>query len=94
MQPSVLPLISETDYPGFQRLIGELVHTSYQEWREDHLKAVAYRTTRNGSQEVPISPREFDQWLQQNEMTPHLELLWTCTEEKARRFARSPSVMS
>ena len=60
MTPSCLPLISETDYPGFQRRIKELIDVSYQEWRQDHHKAVSYRRSRNGSREVAITPVEFE----------------------------------
>jgi hypothetical protein len=87
MSASALPLISEADYPGFQRLIPELEQVSYEEWAQDHEKAVAYRRTRNGSQEVAISPAEFDMWVKQNRLSAHLELLWACVEEKAKQPA-------
>jgi hypothetical protein len=87
MTPSCLPLIIESHYPGFQRMIKELMHVSYQEWREDHVKAVAYRRSRNGSREVPIAPEEFDSWLKKNGLEAHLELLWSCIED----MATSPS---
>ncbi len=83
MTPSCLPLISETDYPGFQRRIKELIHVSYQEWRQDHHKAVSYRQSRNGSREVAITPVEFDSWLKKNRLDAHLELLWSCVEDMA-----------
>jgi hypothetical protein len=92
MTPSCLPLISETDYPGFQRMIKELMHVSYQEWRQDHLKAVSYRQSRNGSREVPITPAEFDSWLNKNRLDAHLELLWSCVEDMAENSSdRAPA---
>jgi hypothetical protein len=91
MPPSALPLISEADYPGFQRMIPELDQVSYDEWSQDHLKAIAYRKSRNGSQEIAISPGEFDMWLRQNKMEAHLELLWACVEDKATQPARAIS---
>jgi hypothetical protein len=81
--PSCLPLISEADYSGFQKMIGELMNISYQEWQQDHHKAVSYRKSRNGSREVAITPAEFDSWLRKNKLDAHLELLWSCVEEKA-----------
>jgi hypothetical protein len=81
MTPSCLPLITESDYPAFQRMIKELVHVSYQEWRDDHLKAVAYRQGRNGSREIALSPEAFDAWLKKNQLEAHLELLWSCVED-------------
>jgi hypothetical protein len=83
---SALPLLTESDYPGFQRLIPELRDISYQEWSEEHQKAVAYRRSRNGSREIAVSPEEFSRWLQDNAMTAHLELLWACIEDKAKRL--------
>jgi hypothetical protein len=83
MTPSCLPLISETDYSGFQRMIKELMHVSYREWQQDHHKAVSYRQSRNGSREVAITPAEFDSWLKKNRLDAHLELLWSCVEEMA-----------
>jgi hypothetical protein len=81
MTPSCLPLIKESDYPAFQRMIRELMHVSYQEWRDDHLKAVAYRQSRNGSREIALTPDAFDFWLKQNRLEAHLELLWSCVED-------------
>lgn len=81
MTPSCLPLITESDYPAFQRMIRELMHVSYQEWRDDHLKAVAYRRSRNGSREIALSPEAFDSWLRENRQEAHLELLWSCVED-------------
>ena len=83
MTPSCLPLISETDYSGFQRMIKELMHVSYQEWQQDHRKAVSYRKSRNGSREVAITPAEFASWLKKNGLDAHLELLWSCVEDMA-----------
>jgi hypothetical protein len=83
MTPSCLPLISETDFPSFQRMIPELMHVSYQEWQQDHAKAVSYRKSRNGSREVAITPAEFGSWLKKNRLDAHLELLWSCVEDMA-----------
>ena len=94
MPPSILPLISEEEYPGFQHLIPEITAVTYEEWQQDHNKAVAYRKTRNGSQEVPISAQDFDWWLKQNRLEAHLELLWVYVEDLAKRGAtptRAPS---
>ncbi len=88
MGPSILPLIAEVDYAAFQRMIAELIAVSYQEWQDDHLKAIAYRRSRNGSREVAISPQEFEWWLRENRMAAHLELLWACVEDKAKRPAQ------
>jgi hypothetical protein len=85
MSPSALPLISQSDYPAFQQIIRELAYTSYQEWAEDHAKSVAYREARNGSREIPISPAEFQRWLDVNRQTAHLELLWVCAEDLAKQ---------
>jgi hypothetical protein len=85
MPQSALPLITELDYPEFQRIIQELRHVSYPEWSEEHDKAVAYRRTRNGSREIAISPEEFSSWLKEHQATAHLELLWVCVEDKAKR---------
>ncbi len=87
MSPSILPLISERDYPRFQQIIGELRATSFEEWHEDHAKSVAYRRPRNGYIEICISPDEFDTWLKENDKTSHLELLWAFAEDKAERLA-------
>jgi hypothetical protein len=87
MPPSALPWIEETDYPRFQRVIAELQHTSYEEWAEDHRKAVAYRTPRNGSTDIPVSPDQFDLWLKQTQQAPHMELLWVYAEEKAAQLS-------
>lgn len=83
MPPSALPLISEADYPIFQRLIAELRHTSYEEWLGDHQKAIAYRQGRNGSTEIPVSPEAFVAWLKEHQEAAHLELLWAFAEYKA-----------
>ena len=83
MSPSALPLISERDYPAFQRMIQELIHTSYEEWLVDHQKAIAYRRPRNGFTEIPVSPEEFDSWLKANKEMVHLEMLWAFAEDKA-----------
>ena len=85
MSPSVLPLIVEADYPMFQRMIRDLLHMSYDEWVDDHKKAVAYRKSRNGSEEIRVSPAEFDWWLKENKKAAHMELLWACAEDKAAR---------
>jgi hypothetical protein len=93
MTPSCLPLISEADYSGFQLMIKELMPVSYQEWRQDHHKAVSYRQSRNGSREVAITPAEFDSWLKQNRLDDaHLELLWSCVEDMAESsLGRAPA---
>jgi hypothetical protein len=83
MNPSCLPLINEADYPSFQRMIEELMDVSYEEWQQDHQKAVSYRQSRNGSREVAITPAEFDLWLKKHRLDAHLELLWSCVEDKA-----------
>ena len=88
MSPSVLPLISESDYPAFQRKISDLAHISYDEWLDGHAKAVAYRQPRNGSREIPVSPQEFELWLRCNNQTAHMELLWACAEDKAAEPTR------
>jgi hypothetical protein len=80
---SVLPFVSERDYPRFQQIIPELAATSYEEWSDDHAKAVAYRRSRNGVREVPVLPDEFDIWLRNSKQSPHLELLWEFAESKA-----------
>ena len=85
MLPSALPFISQRDYPRFQRIIGELVQTTYEEWAEDHAKSTAYRRSRNGYTEVPVLPDEFEGWLKQNRLAAHLELLWAFAEEMAER---------
>jgi hypothetical protein len=83
MLPSVLPLISETDYPAFQRRIADLANITYEEWTDGHAKAIAYRRTRNGSIEIAVNPVEFDLWLVNQGKTPQMELLWVFAEEKA-----------
>jgi hypothetical protein len=85
MLPSALPLISQTDYAVFQRMIPELDQIPYDEWSDDHVKAVAYRKSRNGSQEIAISPQEFEMWLKHHQVEAHLELLWACVEDKAKQ---------
>jgi len=85
MVPSALPLISKHDYPRFQQMIRELLNIHYEEWCDDHARSVAYRRTRNGSREIPISPDEFAAWLTDNQTAAHLELLWTFAEAKAER---------
>lgn len=94
MSPSTLPLISEADFPGFQRIIRELDQVSYHEWVDDHVKAVAYRRSRNGSLEIPIAPAEFDLWLKERGMSPHLELLWICAEDKAKGISQLAPALS
>lgn len=83
MTPSCLPLITESDYPAFQRMVTELMQVSYQEWRDNHLKAVAYRRSRNGSHEIALTPEAFNSWLKKNRVEAHLELLWSCVEDIA-----------
>jgi hypothetical protein len=83
MPPSPLPLIAERDYPAFQRIIPELLHTSYGEWIDDHEKSVAYRRSRNGFSEIPVSASDFEGWLKANAKPAHLELLWVFAEETA-----------
>ncbi len=87
MVSSVLPLIMASDYPAFQRMIHDLRHVSFEEWADDHKKAVAYRKARNGSQEIRVSAAEFEWWLQENKQSAHMELLWVCAEDKAARSA-------
>ena len=94
MSPSALPLISEQDYPRFQQIIQELRHTSYEEWHDDHLKSIAYRRPRNGFEEIPVSPAEFDGWLKEHRQAVHLELLWAFAEGKAERLAKSSAAGS
>ena len=89
MSPSALPLISERDYPTFQQIIAELRQTEYEEWREDHAKSMAYRRSRNGSVEVPVSPDEFDGWLKETGQRSHLELLWAFAEARVERVSRT-----
>ncbi len=79
---SALPLLAESDYTRFQQLIAELRHMSYEEWADDHRKAVAYRIPRNGYTEVTILPTDFEQWLQQTKQEAHMELLWVYAETK------------
>jgi hypothetical protein len=88
MPPSILPLISEGDYPAFQQKISDLVHITYEEWMDGHARAIAYRRVRNGSTEIPVCPREFDAWLINHEKTAQMELLWVFAEEKAVELAR------
>ncbi|WP_428487770.1 hypothetical protein [Rhodopila sp.] len=88
MSPSVLPLISEHDYPGFQKIVVELRHTSYEEWLRDHEASKTYRKSRNGSQEIPISPQAFQEWLKARNEPAHLELLWVFAEDEAARNTR------
>ncbi len=83
MSPSALPLISERDYPMFQRMIRELIHTSYEEWLDDHEKSIAYRRPRNGFVEIPVSPEEFERWVKAKQDAAHLEMLWAFAEDKA-----------
>jgi hypothetical protein len=83
MSPSALPLISERDYPAFQRMVPELRHTDYAEWSDDHGKAIAYRQSRNGSVEIPLSPEAFEGWLKEKRQVAHMELLWVFAEDKA-----------
>ena len=70
-------------------MITELMHTTYEEWQEDHTKAVSYRKSRNGSREIAITPADFDAWLKRNRQKPHLELLWSCVEDMADAPAHS-----
>jgi hypothetical protein len=83
MSPSALPLIAESEYPAFQRLVPELMQTSFEDWLDDHKKAIAYRKARNGFVEVPLSAEGFSTWLPAQETSPHLELLWVYAEEIA-----------
>ena len=82
MSPSALPLIAEDAYPSFQRLIPELLHTTYEEWLSDHRTSIAYRQSRNGSTEIPVHLDEFDRWLKEHREAPHLELLWAFAEDR------------
>lgn len=83
MSPSALPLITEADYPAFQRMIRELAQLSYEEWRDDHQKAITYRRSRNGSVEIPVLPEAFARWLAEKQEVAHLELLWAYVEDQA-----------
>jgi len=94
MSPSALPLISASDYPAFQLMIQELKHTSFEEWQEDHQRAVAYRKGRNGSQDIAVSPAEFGRWLELNQTAAHLELLWACAEDLAKQPIRAAQATS
>lgn len=89
MSPSALPLISEAEFPAFQKLVPELMQTSFEDWLDDHKKAIAYRKARNGFVEVPLSPEGFSAWLPGQGTSPHLELLWVYAEEIASERARS-----
>jgi hypothetical protein len=91
MSPTALPLISASDYPAFQLIIPELKQTTFEEWQEDHVRAVAYRKGRNGSQDIPVSPAEFRRWLELNRTAPHLELLWACAEDIAKQSGKAAS---
>lgn len=92
MTPSCLPLINEADYSSFQRMIEELMDVSYEEWQQDHHKAVSYRRSRNGSREVAITPAQFNSWLKKHRLDAHLELLWSCVEEMADSSSDRASV--
>lgn len=70
-------------------MIPELQNDSYEEWIDEHRKAVAYRRQRNGSTDIPVSPEEFDGWLKETNQAAHLELLWVYAEDKAARLAAS-----
>jgi UDP-N-acetylglucosamine transferase subunit ALG13 len=89
MSQSALPLISERDFPAFQRMIPELRHTDYAEWLDDHKKAIAYRQPRNGYVEISFSPEEFDGWLKAKKEEAHMELLWAFAEDKAAGLSRT-----
>ena len=89
MSPSALPWIKEADYPQFQRMIAELQKTTYEEWADDHKRAVAYRQPRNGSTDILISPDEFDAWLKANNNAAHMELLWVFAEDRAARLVQA-----
>jgi hypothetical protein len=71
-------------------MIHDLRHVSFEEWVDDHNKAVAYRKARNGSQEIRVSPAEFECWLRENKQSAHMELLWVYAEDKAARGAIPP----
>lgn len=81
MAPTALPQITEADFALFQRIIPELQNTSYDEWADEHRRAVAYRTPRNGSTDVPVSPHAFEEWLRSTQQPAHLELLWVYAED-------------
>jgi hypothetical protein len=86
MSPSALPLISERDYPAFQRIIPELLNTTFGEWLDDHQRSIAYRQSRNGFAEIPVRADEFEGWLKDSKQLAHLELLWAFAEDKATRL--------
>jgi hypothetical protein len=81
MSLTALPLIAKGDYPAFQRIIPELRQQSYEEWLDDHRKAIAYRRSRNGSVEIPVLPTEFVEWLKEIGKPAGLELLWVFAEK-------------
>jgi hypothetical protein len=83
MLPTVLPCITEAEFPSFQALIPELQKVLFTEWEDDHRKAVAYRQLRNGSTNVPVCPVAFAAWLRETGEPAHLELLWAYAEEQA-----------
>jgi hypothetical protein len=70
-------------------MIRELAQVDYQEWCDDHRKAVTYRSSRNGSVEVPVSPQAFAQWLAEKQAEAHLELLWAYVEDQSALPVRS-----
>lgn len=99
MIPSALPLVAKSDFPAFQQLIRELLAMSYDEWADDHRRAVAYRQSRNRSIDIPVRPDEFAEWLKNNDQIAHLEMLFAYAEYKAasvsrpaRRTAADPAV--
>ena len=69
-------------------MVPELLNLSYDELRDDHAKAVAYRRSRNGSVEIPITAGEFEGWLKEHRTAAHMELLWVFAEDKAARLSR------
>ena len=83
MPPTVLPWLTEGDYPRLQSLIPELQKVTYAEWADDHRRAMLYRQSRNGSVDIPVSPEAFDAWAREAGQAIHLELLWIYAEAKA-----------
>ena len=88
MPPSILPLIAECDFSAFQQMIPEYRGLTFAEWRDDHLRVVAFKRWLNGSVEIPISPDEFDAWLKESKQVVRFELLWRFAKAKAARLSR------
>jgi hypothetical protein len=83
MTSAILPWIREDDFSRLQQIIPELQNTTFEEWQEDHKKAVTFRQSRNGSVLIPVVPDAFAEWLTTTGQSPHLELLWVYAEAVA-----------